>query len=208
MALSKGPDLIITDVMMPEMDGKELCNLLKTNFKTSHIPIIMLTALVDIDDKIKGLETGADAYVEKPFNVEILKATITNLIKSRENVTNVLKDNDVKKQLTPDEYFLSDVIDVIKSNIKERDFSIDNLCEIMGLSRSNLYRKLKGLIQMSPSDLIIKIKLAHAEELMKSKSIHRISDIAYESGFQDPKYFSTIFKKYYGKTPKEFIDEQ
>jgi AraC-like DNA-binding protein len=168
----------------------------------------MLTALVDIDDKIKGLETGADAYVEKPFNVEILKATITNLIKSRENVTNVLKDNDVKKQLTPDEYFLSDVIDVIKSNIKERDFSIDNLCEIMGLSRSNLYRKLKGLIQMSPSDLIIKIKLAHAEELMKSKSIHRISDIAYESGFEDPKYFSTIFKKHYGKTPKEFIDEQ
>ena len=208
MALSKGPDLIITDVMMPEMDGKELCNLLKTNFKTSHIPIIMLTALVDIDDKIKGLETGADAYVEKPFNVEILKVTINNLIKSRENVTNVLKDNEVKKQLTPDEYFLSDVIDVIKNNIKERDFSIDNLCEIMGLSRSNLYRKLKGLIQMSPSDLIIKIKLAHAEELMKSKSIHRISDIAYESGFQDPKYFSTIFKKYYGKTPKEFIDEQ
>ena len=207
VALSKSPDLIITDVMMPEMDGKELCYLLKTNFKTSHIPIIMLSALADIDDKIQGLETGADAYVEKPFNVEILMATINNLIKSRSNVARILEDKEVKKELTPDEFFLSDVIDVIKKNIKEPDFSIDNLCDIMGLSRSNLYRKLKGLIQISPSDLIIKIKLNHAEELMKTKKINRISDIAYESGFNDPKYFSTLFKKHYGKTPKEFMDD-
>ncbi|GAA4818050.1 response regulator [Litoribaculum gwangyangense] len=207
IALSKSPDIIITDVMMPEMDGKELCNLLKTNFKTSHIPVIMLTALSEIDDKIQGLETGADAYVEKPFNVEVLKATINNLIKSRNNVTNILEDKEVKKQLSPDEFFLSDVIEIIKQNIKEKDFSIDNLCDVMGLSRSNLYRKLTGLIQMSPSDLIIKIKLSHAEELMKSKTHARISDIAYESGFNDPKYFSTLFKKHYGKTPKEFIDE-
>jgi ligand-binding sensor domain-containing protein/CheY-like chemotaxis protein len=207
IALSKSPDLIITDVMMPEMDGKELCYLLKTNFKTSHIPIIMLSALAHIDDKIKGLETGADAYVEKPFNVEILRATINNLIKSRSYLAKVLDDKEVKKELTPDEFFLSDVIDVIKKNIKETDFSIDNLCDIMGLSRSNLYRKLRGLIQISPSDLIIKIKLNHAEELMKTKTINRISDIAYESGFNDPKYFSTLFKKHYGKTPKEFIEE-
>lgn len=207
IALSKNPDLIITDVMMPEMDGKELCYLLKTNFKTSHIPIVMLSALADIDDKIQGLETGADAYVEKPFNIEILKATINNLIKSRSYVARVIEDKEVKKELTPDEFFLSDVIDIIKKNIKETDFSIENLCEIMGLSRSNLYRKLKGLIQISPSDLIIKIKLSHAEELMKAKNISRISDIAYESGFNDPKYFSTLFKKHYGKTPKEFMEE-
>lgn len=206
IALSKNPDLIITDVMMPEMNGKELCNLLKTNFKTSHIPIIMLTALVDVDDKLKGLETGADAYVEKPFNLEILKVTIQNLIKSRENIHRLLDDKEVQKQLTPDERFLSDVIEMIKNNLHSKDFSIDNLSENMGLSRSNLFRKLKGLIQMSPSDLIIKIKLSHAEELMKSKTHIRISDIAYESGFQDPKYFSTIFKKYYGQTPKEFMD--
>ena len=207
IALSKNPDLIITDVMMPEMDGKELCKLLKTNFKTSHIPIIMLSALADIDDKIQGLETGADAYVEKPFNVEILMATINNLTKTRSYGTHVPEDKEVKKELTPDEFFLSDVIDIIKKNIKEADFSIDNLCDIMGLSRSNLYRKLKGLIQISPSDLIIKIKLNHAEELMKTKKTSRISDIAYESGFNDPKYFSTLFKKHYGKTPKEFIED-
>lgn len=207
VALSKSPDLIITDIMMPEMDGNELCNLLKSNFKTSHIPIIMLTALSDIDHKIQGLETGADAYVEKPFNVEVLKATINNLIKARKNFTNVIEDKELKKQLTPDEFFLSDVINTIKENIKNEEFTIDNLCDIMGLSRSNLYRKLTGLIQMSPSDLIIKIKLSHAEELMKSKTHARISDIAYESGFNDPKYFSTLFKKHYGKTPKEFIEE-
>lgn len=207
LALSKNPDLVITDVMMPEMDGKELCNLLKTNFKTSHIPVIMLTALAAVTDKIEGLETGADAYVEKPFNVEILKVTINNLIKSRENVRRILEDKEVKKQLTPEESFLSDVIEVIKNNLTENDFSIDNLAENMGLSRSNLFRKLKGSIQISPSDLIIKIKLSHAEELMRSKSQIRISDIAYQSGFQDPKYFSTLFKKHYGKTPTEFIEE-
>ena len=207
LALSKNPDIIITDIMMPEMNGRELCNLLKTNFKTSHIPIVMLTALVDIDDKLQGLETGADAYVEKPFNIEILKATINNLIKSRENLTGLLEDKKTNKQLSPDERFLSDVIETIKENLTSNDFSIDTLCEKMGLSRSNLFRKLKGLIQMSPSDLIIKIKLSKAEELMKNKNFSRISDIAYESGFQDPKYFSTLFKKHYGKTPKEFIEE-
>jgi DNA-binding response OmpR family regulator len=207
LALSKNPDLIVTDVMMPEMDGKELCNLIKTNFKTSHIPVIMLTALAELDDKLVGLETGADAYVEKPFNIEILKATINNLIKSRDNVKRLLEDKEIKKQLTPDESFLSDVIDVIKDNIAENDFSIDRLADLMGLSRSNLFRKLKGLIQISPSDLIIKIKLSRAEELMKTKKHSRISEIAYESGFQDPKYFSTLFRKHYGKTPTEFMDE-
>lgn len=208
IALSKNPDLIITDVMMPEMDGKEFCNLIKTNFKTSHIPVIMLSALIDADNKIKGLENGADAYVEKPFNVEILKVTIHNLIKSRENSKRLFEDKEIKKQLTPDESFLSDVIDIIKNNLTENNFSIDNLADSMGLSRSNLFRKLKGLMQMSPSDLIIKVKLSHAEELMKNKKYSRISDIAYESGFQDPKYFSTLFKKHYGKTPTEFMEEQ
>lgn len=206
-ALSENPDLIITDVMMPKMDGKEMCKLLKTNLKTSHIPIIMLTALADVDDKIKGLETGADAYLEKPLNLPILQATIINLLKSRENIKNILEDTKTDKKLTPDESFLSDVISVIKDNIKEQDFSIDMLCDIMGLSRSNLFRKLKKLIQMSPSNLIIKIKLNHAQELMKTNKNGRISDIAYESGFNDPKYFSTLFKKHYNKTPKEFMEE-
>ena len=206
-ALSDSVNLIITDVMMPIMNGKEMCKLLKTNLKTSHIPIIMLTALADMDDKIKGLETGADAYVEKPLNVPILLATIKNLIKSRENISHILEDKKTEKKLTPDESLLSDVVNVIKDNIKEENFSIDTLCEIMGLSRSNLFRKLKKLIKMSPSNLIIKIKLSHAQELMKKQTYSRISDIAYESGFNDPKYFSTLFKKHFGKTPKEYMED-
>jgi YesN/AraC family two-component response regulator len=207
MALSKNPDVVITDVMMPVMDGKELCHLLKTNFKTSHIPVIMLTALADGDDKVKGLETGADAYLEKPLNLPLLSASITNLLKTRENIKHILEDKETEQNLTPDESFLSEVVEIIKENIKDENFSIDTLCDIMGLSRSNLFRKLKKLIQMSPSNLIIKIKLNHAEELMKKKPNARISDIAYESGFNDPKYFSTLFKKHYNKTPKEFMDE-
>jgi signal transduction histidine kinase/DNA-binding response OmpR family regulator/ligand-binding sensor domain-containing protein len=207
LALSKNPDLIITDVMMPEMDGNELCNLIKTNFKTSHIPVIMLTALAELDDKIQGLEKGADAYIEKPFNVDIVIATINNLLKSRGNIHRLLENKAVKKELTPDESFLSDVIEVIKNNVTEQDFSIDRLADIMGLSRSNLFRKLKGLVKMSPSDLIIKIKLNRAEQLMQERKNIRISEIAYESGFQDPKYFSTLFRKHYGKTPTEFMEE-
>jgi signal transduction histidine kinase/DNA-binding response OmpR family regulator/ligand-binding sensor domain-containing protein len=205
LALSKNPDIIVTDVMMPNVNGIELCKVLKSNFKTSHIPIIMLTALADLDDKIIGLETGADAYVEKPFNVSILLATIKNLLHSRQNITPLLKGENVTRQMTPDESFLSDIVEIIKSNLTKDDFSIDELGQMMGLSRSSLFRKIKSLAQISPSDLIIKIKLNRAEELLKSNKFSRVSEIAYESGFKDPKYFSTLFKKHYGKTPKEFM---
>jgi AraC-like DNA-binding protein len=102
----------------------------------------------------------------------------------------------------------SDLVELIKENITERNFTIDVLCEKLGFSRSNLFRKLKGLTGMTPSDLIIKIKLNHAVELFKSNQNMRIADIAYESGFHDPKYFSTVFKKFYGKTPKQFMKSQ
>jgi signal transduction histidine kinase/DNA-binding response OmpR family regulator/ligand-binding sensor domain-containing protein len=207
VAISKNPDLIITDVMMPKMDGMELCEVLKTNFKTSHIPVIMLTALSDTENKVKGLKTGADVYIEKPFNVEILKTTIKNLLRSRESLSSFIKRDKTNKQPTPDESFLSDVIAVIERNLTKEELSVDTLCEAMGLSRSSLFRKLKGLIQMSPSDLIIKIKLNHAETLLKKKTNMRISEIAYASGFQDAKYFSTLFRKFYGKTPKEFSQD-
>ena len=204
VALSKNPDLIITDIMMPKMNGLELCEVLKTNFKTSHIPVIMLTALSEIEQKVKGLKKGADAYIEKPFNVEILKTTIYNLLRSRKNIDSFIQKDKHKNEQSLDESFLSDVINVIEKNLTNEDLSVDTLCESMGLSRSSLFRKLKGLIQMSPSDLIVKIKLNHAESLLKKKSNMRISEIAYASGFQDAKYFSTLFKKFYGKTPKEF----
>ncbi|MBK3516212.1 hybrid sensor histidine kinase/response regulator transcription factor [Carboxylicivirga marina] len=210
LAVEKNPDLIITDVMMPQMNGKELCQVIKSNFKTSHIPVVMITALIGVDDKVEGLEVGADAYVEKPFSIDVLKATINNLLRTRQALGQVTNIEEEKKTtaVSPDEEFLSNAVQLIKKNMTDRDFTIDVLCERLGLSRSNLFRKLKGLTGMTPSDLMIKIKLNHAVELFKSGKNMRIADIAYESGFHDPKYFSTVFKKFHGKTPKEFMESQ
>ncbi|MCF8380102.1 MAG: response regulator [Bacteroidales bacterium] len=207
LALEKNPDVIITDVMMPVLSGKEFCKIIKSNFKTSHIPIIMITALADIQHRIEGIKVGADAYIEKPFSIEVLKVTINNLLRTRQ-MLGLVKDRDTygkKVKQSPDEEFLSKVVDITKENLTDHDFSIDALCDKLGFSRSNLFRKLKGLTGMTPSDLIIKIKLNHAEELLRSQKDIRIADIAYESGFHDPKYFSTLFKKHYGKSPKDFI---
>ena len=208
IALSKNLDLIITDVMMPVMGGKELCNTIKTNFQTSHIPLIMITSLNDVDDKIEGLEIGADAYLEKPFNMKILNALIVNLLNSRKPITQISKSNiDPKQQVkSNDENFLSDIVEIIKMNITNSEFSIDLISEKTGLSRSKLFRKLKGLTNMSPVDLVIKIKLNHASELLKNNKTMRISEVAYASGFNDPRYFSTLFKRHYGKAPKEYSE--
>ena len=209
IALAKNIDLIITDVMMPEMGGKELCRVIKSNFQTSHIPIIMITALSDLDTKIEGIETGADAYLEKPFNMKILIAMASNLINSREKIQQILssKSQDKVTPKSADENFLSEVVEIIKANITNSEFSIKLISDKTGLSRSNLFRKLKGLTNMSPVDLVIRIKLNHASELLKNNKSKRINEIAYESGFNDPKYFSTLFKKFYGKTPKEYSEE-
>jgi DNA-binding response OmpR family regulator/two-component sensor histidine kinase len=210
LAVEKNPDIIITDVMMPLMNGKELCKIIKSNIKTSHIPVVMITALGGVEDKVEGLDVGADAYVEKPFSIEVLKATINNLLRTRRALGSIAGKENIKKAnyTSPDEEFLSTAVELIKENITERDFTIDVLCTKLGFSRSNLFRKLKGLTGMTPSDLIIKIKLNHAVELFKSNQNMRIADIAYESGFHDPKYFSTVFKKFYGKTPKQFMKSQ
>ena len=209
IAVAKNPDLIITDVMMPVMGGKELCNIIKTNFQTSHIPVIMITALSEVDDKMEGLEIGADAYVEKPFNMKILMATVNNLIKSRQRLNQIFNPNsDGKVKIkSADDNFLSEVVQIIKENITNSEFSIDLISEKTGLSRSNLFRKLKGLVDMSPVDLVTRIKLNHATELLKTNKAMRISNVAYESGFNDPRYFSTLFKKTFGKTPKEYSKE-
>jgi signal transduction histidine kinase/DNA-binding response OmpR family regulator len=209
IALAKNPDLIITDVMMPDMGGKELCNVIKSNFQTSHIPIIMISALSGLDDKIEGLEIGADAYLEKPFNMKILITMANNLINSRQAIHKILSPKSKGKitSKSADENFLSEVVDIIKNNITNSEFSIKLISDKTGLSRSNLFRKLKGLTNMSPVDLVIKIKLNHASELLKANNSIRISDVAYASGFNNPKYFSTLFKKHYGKTPKEYCEE-
>ena len=133
----------------------------------------------------------------------------SNLINSREKIQQILssKSQDKVTPKSADENFLSEVVEIIKANITNSEFSIKLISDKTGLSRSNLFRKLKGLTNMSPVDLVIRIKLNHASELLKNNKSKRINEIAYESGFNDPKYFSTLFKKFYGKTPKEYSEE-
>ena len=141
--------------------------------------------------------------------MKVLDAMVRNLISSRQVLHQILNSKSEGKinAKSADENFLSEVVEIIKNNITNSEFSINLISEKTGLSRSNLFRKLKGLTNMSPVDLVIKIKLNHASELLKTNKSIRISDVAYESGFNNPKYFSTLFKKKYGKTPKEYSEE-
>ena len=196
IALSKNPDLIITDVIMPMMDGKDFCKIIKSNFETSHIPVIMITALGEINDKIEGIKIGADAYLEKPFNMKVLNAYIQNLLNSREILKKVTLNKSNNKFDSPDEKLLSDMMKIVEQNMTNYNFSIEFLAEKIGLSRSNLFRKVKGLTGLSPSEFITQIKMNHAAELLKNNKGIRISSVAFESGYNDPRYFSTTFKKF------------
>lgn len=205
IALSKNPDLIITDVIMPMMDGKDFCKIIKSNFETSHIPVIMITALGEINDKIEGIKIGADAYLEKPFNMKVLNAYIHNLLNSREILKKVALNKSNNKFDSPDEKLLSDMMKIVEQNMTNYNFSIEFLAEKIGLSRSNLFRKVKGLTGLSPSEFITQIKMNHAAELLKNNKGIRISSVAFESGYNDPRYFSTTFKKFFGKSPKDYL---
>jgi len=142
--------------------------------------------------------------MEKPFDVEVLKLAIKNLLKRSQLDKEIRDRNEPQKQLNPEESFLSNVIAIIHANITNHQFSIDQLADEVGLSRSNLFRRMKTIASMSPSDVILEIKLNKAKELLKSEAHARIDDIAYQCGFNDPKYFSTIFKKHTNMTPSQY----
>lgn len=198
------PDLVITDIMLPGMNGKEICHVVKNDKKTNGIPVIILTALTGMDDKIAGLEVGADYYLEKPFDIEVLRLAVKNLLRRSQLDKEINEKSQKVVSKNPEESFLSSVIDIINANITNHEFSIDHLCDELGLSRSNLFRKMKAISGMSPSDLIQEIKLNKAKQYLKEDPNARIDDIAYKCGFNDPKYFSTLFKKYFKMTPSEF----
>lgn len=197
-------DLIITDVMMPHMDGFEMCRHIRNDLSTSHIPIIMLTAKCNEDDKLKGYEIGIDDYMFKPINIKILGLRIEKLLKQvQENITKFKQQNNVQYNST-DEKFIEKAIATAELHLQETDFNLEEYIEEMNVSKSTLYRKLKVLTGMSPSDFIKNIKLKRAYTVMKEKRVS-ISEIAYEVGFNDPKYFSICFKKEFGLTPTEFL---
>ncbi len=202
------PDLIISDIMMPEMDGYELCKKLKTDERTSHIPVILLTAKASVEDKLEGLETGADDYLQKPFNSKELAARISNLITQREKLRKrfsrelFLQPKDIA--ITPaDEKFLTRAMDIIEKNLSDPDFSVEIFGEEIGMSRVQLYRKIKALTDQSVSDFVRTMRLKRAAKLLKMKSAS-VTEICYEVGFNNLSYFAKTFKDLFGVSPSDY----
>ncbi|RHJ95349.1 hybrid sensor histidine kinase/response regulator transcription factor [Parabacteroides bouchesdurhonensis] len=202
-------NLIISDVMMPIMDGFELCNKVKNDVNYSHIPFILLTAQHNLQSRLEGLNKGADAYMEKPFSIELLIAQIQNLLKNRE----ILNKTYLEKPLTPtsslaispvDDIFLNKFNTCLDKHITNEALNVEMLASEMGMSTSSLYRKVKGLSGLSPVDFIKIARLKKAILLMQSGE-NRINEIAFQVGFSSPAYFSTCFQKQYGKSPSEFM---
>lgn len=204
-------DLIISDIMMPEMSGLELCKILKNNLETCHIPVILLTSLAERADIIKGLELGADDYITKPFDMDILDSRIRSILHNKallrkkffdKNAFNEDDDSVCEK----DKIFMKELIHIIENNLENEEFTIDTLTTEMAMSRSVLYKKIKSLTGSNPKDLLKEMKMKRAAELL-GENKYSINEIAYLTGFPNAKYFSTAFKKYYGVTPSKFIED-
>lgn len=204
------PDVIVSDVMMPLMDGNEFCYEIKNNLKTSHIPFILLTALTTNEHKIEGYKIGADTYLEKPFDVDLLRSCIDNLLvgrkKLRERFANA--DAPVIDGLNElDKKFIEEVVKIVESNLSNSNFSIEELEKEIGMSHASLYRKFKGLLGKTPLEFIQHYRLKKSMELLVSGE-HYVNEVAYLVGFSDPKYFSTVFKKFYGKNASDYLKEK
>ena len=201
------PDIIISDVMMPEKDGFELCETLKSNNLTSHIPIILLTAKATAQDRLSGFELGADAYLSKPFNQKELEIRLKKLIENRnklqEYYANLHKQKDVKdKKNEKETAFITKLYQIIEKNIHDEMFDVNRLSRAMLMSRSQLHRKLKALMDTSPAALIREIRLKKAYKLI-TETDKPISDIAFDLGFASTSYFSFSFSETYGISPSE-----
>ena len=204
------PDLVLSDIMMPEMRGDELCSAIKNNILTSHIPVILLTALNDEKNIVEGLETGADKYLIKPFNIGILKASIANILTNRALLRRKYADmelhNDsisINYSNTLDQQFLEAVKETITENLDNSSFNVESLCASQNMSRSSFYNKLKALTDQAPADYIRLIRLKRAAQLL-SEGQYNISEISDMTGFNDVKYFREVFKKYYKISPSGY----
>lgn len=200
--------LVVSDVVMPRMDGFELCKVIKSNLEYSHIPVILLTAKTNIQSKIEGLELGADAYIEKPFSVEYLQACISNLINSREKLRQAFAQSPFVAANTmaltkADEEFLRKLNEIIQNNYHNPDFSMDDIVDSLNMSRSNFYRKIKGVLDLSPNEYLRLERLKRAAQLLQEGN-NRVNEISYMVGFNSPSYFSKCFLKQFGVLPKDF----
>lgn len=207
------PDLVLSDIMMPEVNGITLLRKLKQNIKTNHIPVILLTAKNSEKDYIEGLSLGADAYIAKPFNLDILITTIENLIKNREILRNNFSGKqeqnnniEVAQPQSADEKLMQKVLKVINKNLNNPDLNAEMIAAEVGISRVHLYRKLKELTNQSTRDFIRNIRLKQAEILLKSEKNYNMSEIAQLVGFNNTTYFSNAFKELYGVSPSKYME--
>lgn len=207
ITLDKLPEIIISDVMMPVMDGYEFCAMVKKDIRISHIPVILLTAKTGDENKYKGLEAGAEDYISKPFNMEMLVLKVNRIIERQKQQQGQMKKiavNPSQVEITSmDEKFIAKAVALIESNIENPDFLVEDLCREMGMSRVYFYKKVLSLTDKTPSELIRYIRLKRAAVLLEKSQLF-INEVAYKVGFNDPKYFRKYFKDEFGVNPNEY----
>lgn len=225
--LAEMPDVVVSDVMMPEMDGIELLNAVKTNHNVCHIPVIILSAKASLDDRIKGLEYGADGYITKPFSSAYLRARLKSVLQQRSHLKEFLlagrsldevlvtttedKQEHRLEDLSPslpqithfDEEFIKNIIQSVEDNLNNPDFKIEDLADSMGMGRSMFYRKIKSILGVSPIDFVKDMRVKRSVQLLESGE-YTVSEVAYMCGFSSPQYFSRVFKAAMGATPTEY----
>lgn len=208
MAREINPDIIISDIIMPVIQGDELCRILKSSVETSHIPVILLTALSERENIILGLEAGANDYIIKPFDLSVLRVRLRNILQNRQHLRDTVLSSDIpanevdySSQL--DKEFLDNAMAAIDANMGNLEFSITDFCRTLGMSRTSVYNKIKTLTGQGPNDFIRIIRLNKSKELLLSHK-YSIAEVASMVGFSDPKYFSTCFKKQFGMSPSKF----
>jgi DNA-binding response OmpR family regulator len=209
-ALAELPDLIISDVMMPKKDGYEVCQALKTDVRSSHIPIILLTAKAGREEKLEGLETGADDYLTKPFDAQELELRVANLVRLREQLRqrfataiSIRPSEIVTNSL--DQTFLENALAAVEANIGNEDFNIEAFAGEVGMSRPNLNRKLRGLVNQSSNQFIQSIRLQRAADMLRRK-VGNVGEIAFQTGFRSTAYFVKCFGDHFGVTPGNFAE--
>lgn len=209
LTVSAMPDLIISDIMMPVMDGIELLEAVKKNHDISHIPFILLSAKASLDDRIQGLEYGADDYITKPFSSSYLKARISSLLKQRDALRRhfTRKSGDISPSIPQithfDETFINQIVQAVEEGLQNPDFKIEDLADSMNLSRTVFYRKIRSLLGVSPIDFVRDMRIKRAVQLLDSEA-YTISEVAYMSGFSSPQYFNRVFKNIMNCTPTEY----
>ena len=209
--LSLFPDLVISDIVLPGMDGIEICRKIKTDRRTSHIPVILLTAQTTNEQKISGFEAGADDYITKPFTYEILESRIRNLIRQRDTLRKSFQ-NQVEIEpsnvevVSLDKKFIQKAIEIVEKNIDNTEFSVEELSHELNMSRVNLYKKLLSLTGKTPIEFIRIIRLKRAAQLLRESQL-TVSEIAYKVGFNNPKYFTKYFKEEFGVLPSVYAQQ-